>query len=127
MNLTVGIGIPIPILNEEILTYTAIKDEEIRTQVVDFSHSFPNLKGESLAEVNYKQLKSGTIAVNGKEVRTGGFSSYAKAKEIAKTLKNWIEKGKFLLTEAVAPLPSADSKVGFKLLIESPIQRSRRK
>ena len=127
VNLTVGIGIPIPILNEEILTYTAVKDEKIRAQVVDFSHSYPNLKRESLAEVNYKQLKSGTIAVNGKEVRTGGFSSYAKAREIAKTLKNWIEKGKFLLTEAVAPLPSADSKGGVKLLNERPIQRSRRK
>jgi uncharacterized protein (DUF39 family) len=127
VNLTVGIGIPIPVLNEEILTYTVIKDEEIRTQVVDFSHSYPTLKGESLAEVNYKQLKSGNIEVTGKKVRTGGFSSYAKAREIAKTLKNWIEKGEFSLTEAVAPIPSADSKVGFKLLNERPIQRSRRK
>ena len=125
VNLTVGIGIPIPILNEEILAYTAIKDEEIRTQVVDFSHSFPNLKGGSLAEVNYKQLKSGSIEVNGKKVRTGGFSSYAKAREIAQILKNWIEKKKFFLAEPVAPIPSADSKVGFNLLNERPLRKPR--
>jgi len=126
VTLTVGIGIPIPILNEEILTYTAVKDEELKAQAVDYSKSYPQIIPGSLAEVNYKQLKSGTITVNGKNVRTGGLSSYAKAREIAQILKKWIEKKKFFLTEPVAPIPSADSKVGFKLLNERPIQKSRR-
>lgn len=125
VTLTVGIGIPIPILNEEILKYTAVKDEEIKAQVVDYSKSYPQIIPGSLAEMNYKQLKSGSISINGKKVPTGSISSYAKAREIANILKGWIEKGKFSLTEPVAHLPSADSKVTFKLLNERPLKKSR--
>jgi len=123
--LTVGIGIPIPILSEEILKYTAVKDKEIWTQAVDYSRSYPQIKSGSLGEVNYEQLKSGSITINGKRVPTGGLSSYAKAREISSILKKWIKKGGFLLTEPVATLPSADSGVIFKLLHERPLQKSR--
>ena len=98
VTLTVGIGVPIPILDEEILAYTAVKDEDIKAQVVDYSQAYPQVQPGSLAEVNYAQLKSGTIEVNGKKIQTGGISSYAKAREIAQFLKQWIEKGDFLLT-----------------------------
>jgi uncharacterized protein (DUF39 family) len=127
VTLTVGIGIPIPILDEEILAYTAVKDEEIKAQVVDYSQSYPQVKPGSLGEVNYSQLKSGTIEVNGKKIHTGGISSYAKAREIAQSLKQWIEKGTFLLAEPVAPLPSVDSGVTFKLLNERPLKKKRSK
>jgi len=125
--LAVGIGIPIPILDEEMLKYTAVKDEDILTQVVDYSQSYPQLQSGSLGEVSYKELKSGSIVVNGKKVRTGSFSSYAKAREIANILKKWIRKGKFSLTESVAPVPSADSGVKFKLLRERPLKKLRHK
>jgi uncharacterized protein (DUF39 family) len=124
VTLTVGIGIPIPVLNEEILNYTAVKDEEIWTQVIDYSQSYPQVHAGSLGEVNYKQLKSGSITVDGKRVPTGGFSSYAKAKVIASTLKEWILKGRFFLTEPVSPLQSVDAGVTFKLLHERPLQKS---
>ena len=126
-SLTVGVGIPIPILNEEVLKYTAVKDEDIKAQAVDYSQSYPQVQPGSLGEINYKQLKSGSIHVNGKKVRTGSLSSYARAREIANILKNWIGKGTFLLSEPVAPLPSADSGVTFKLLKERPLKKSRRK
>lgn len=124
VTLTVGIGVPIPILNEEILSYTAVKDEEIKAQVVDYSQSYPQVQPGSLAEVNYRQLKSGVIEVNGKKINTGGISSYAKAREIAESLKQWIAKGKFLLAEPVAQLPSTDSGVSFKLLNERPLRKT---
>jgi uncharacterized protein (DUF39 family) len=127
VTLTVGIGVPIPILNEEILAYTAVKDEDIKAQVVDYSQAYPQVQPGSLAEVNYAQLKSGTIEVNGKKIHTGGISSYAKAREIAQSLKQWIEKGDFLLTEPVAQLPSVDSGVTFKLLNERPLKKTRSK
>lgn len=127
VTLTVGIGIPIPVLDEEILAYTAVKDGDIKAQVVDYSLSYPQVQPGSLGEVSYSQLKSGTIEVNGKKISTGGISSYAKAREIAQSLKQWIEKGAFLLTEPVAPLPSADSGVTFKLLNERPIKKPRGK
>jgi len=124
VTLTVAIGVPIPILNEEILSYTAVKDEEIKAQVVDYSQSYPQVQPGSLAEVNYRQLKSGVIEVNGKKINTGGISSYAKAREIAESLKQWIAKGKFLLAEPVAQLPSTDSGVSFKLLNERPLRKT---
>lgn len=127
VTLTVGIGIPIPILNEEILAYTAVKDEDIKAQVVDYSQAYPQVQPGSLGEVNYRQLKSGTIEVNGKKIHTGGISSYAKAREIAQSLKQSIEKGAFLLTEPVALLPSADAGVTFKLLNERPLRKTRGK
>jgi L-aspartate semialdehyde sulfurtransferase len=41
-SLAVGLGIPIPILNEEIVQYTAVSDAEIFTQIVDYGHDYPN-------------------------------------------------------------------------------------
>ncbi|MBI4972814.1 MAG: homocysteine biosynthesis protein [Candidatus Omnitrophica bacterium] len=119
--LVVGIGVPIPILNEEIVKYTAAKDEEIYAQVVDYSQAYPQMIAGSLGEVNYAQLKSGKIRVQDKEVPTGNLSSYSKAHEIAEELKSWIKKGDFVLTEAVAPLPGAESGYTFKSLKERPI------
>jgi uncharacterized protein (DUF39 family) len=57
------------------------------------------MKPGSLGEVNYAQLKRGSITVKGKQVPTASLSSYAKAVEIASILKDWIASGKFLLTE----------------------------
>jgi len=121
--LTVGLGIPIPILDEEILKYTAVKDEEIFAQIVDYSNDYPNGISNSLGEVNYKQLKSGSIKINNKDVPTASLSSYAKARVIAEELKEKISKGKFLLGEPVAPLPSADSGISFKGLKERPFEQ----
>jgi uncharacterized protein (DUF39 family) len=123
VTLTVGIGIPIPVLDEEILRYTMVRDEDIWTQVVDYSEAYPQYIPGSLGEVNYKQLKSGTITLQGKEVPTAGLSSYRKAREIAHILKEWIETGKFFLTEPVELLPSVDSGIVFKPLKERPIKK----
>jgi uncharacterized protein (DUF39 family) len=123
VTLTVGIGVPIPILDEEILRYTLARDEDIWAQVVDYSEAYPQLIPGSLGEVNYRQLKSGKITVKEKEVPTSGLSSYLKAREIAQTLKEWIEAGKFLLTKPVETLPSVDSGIVFKPLKERPIKK----
>jgi len=111
-SLAVGLGIPIPILDENMARYTAVKDADIYAQIVDYSRDYPNGRKGSLGEVNYAQLRSGSIEVNGKTVPTSALSSYPKARKIAQTLKEWIGKGDFLLTEPVELLPSADSGVG---------------
>jgi uncharacterized protein (DUF39 family) len=122
VTLTIGIGVPIPILNEEIVKYAAIKDDEIYTQIVDYSSAYPQMVPGSLGEANYSQLKSGKIVVQGKDVPTGNLSSYSKAREIAEELKSWIKKGDFLLTEPVAALPGQESGYTFKPLKERPIE-----
>jgi len=102
-----GLGIPIPLLNEEIAQYTAVKDEDIYTQIVDYSKDYPDGgPSQSLGEVNYKQLKGGKIKFNGKEIPTTPLSSYSKARKIAEILKEWILKGEFLLGEPQQWLPS---------------------
>jgi len=120
VTLNVGIGVPIPVLDEQTIKYSAIKDEEIYTQIVDYSKNYPHCIPDSLGEVNYAQLKSGKIKILGKEVPTGNISSYPKAREIAEELKSWIKKGEFLLTEPVAPLPGAESGYTVKPLKENP-------
>ncbi len=121
VTLTVGIGIPIPILNEEIAQFTAVKDEDIVSQVVDYSEAYPQGIQGSLTEVSYAELKSGQITVQGKEIPTASLSSYPKAVEIAEDLKQWIKERQFLLTESVSPLPGPESGLTYKPLKEKPL------
>ena len=120
--ITVGIGVPIPIISEEILEYTAVKDEDIVAAVVDYSEAYPQGKPDVLAEVSYAQLKTGHIEIEGRRVPTASLSSYSRAVEIAGILKDWILGGKFQLTEPVAPLPGTESDIAFKPLKERPIE-----
>ncbi len=120
VTLAVGLGLPIPILDEEILAAAAVSDEELVAPVVDYSQAYPNCQGETLGEVTVAQLKSGEITVAGKKVATAGLSSYTKAREIALILKEWIVSGSFLLTEPVAPLPGPASGYAVKPFQERP-------
>jgi len=123
--LNIGIGIPIPILNEEMVKYTAVKDQAIYAAVVDYSDAYPQGKPEVLGEVNYAQLKAGEIEVKGKKVRTAGISSYRNAQLIAEELKQKIKKGEFLLTEKVADLPAAEKAPAFRPLNERPVKEEK--
>ncbi|MEA3328478.1 MAG: homocysteine biosynthesis protein [Candidatus Omnitrophota bacterium] len=122
VNLTVGIGIPIPILDEEIVKSTAVSDEEIFAPIVDYSQDYPQGKSAVIGKVSYKELKSGEIKIRGKTVPTGPLSSYCRGKEIAEILKEQIEKGKFLLGESVQSLSSLGPGTKFRPLNERPIK-----
>ena len=106
-SLSVGLGIPIPILNEEIVKHTAVSDEEIFTQIVDYGYDYPNGISKSYGQVSYAELKSGSIKFKGEIVQAVPLSSLVKAREIAETLKNWISKEKFTLCEPQFTLPNA--------------------
>ncbi len=105
-SLAVGVGVPIPILNEEMARFTGVSDEEIFTQVIDYGNDYPRGEPASLAQVSYAELKSGTIHFKGQDIPTVPLSSYVRALEIARILKGWIEKGEFLLAEPQEMLPS---------------------
>jgi len=108
-SMAVGLGVPIPVLNEEIVQYTAISDEEIFTQIIDYGNDYPNGVARSHGQVSYAELKSGFITVRGEKVPTVPMSSMVKAREIAATLKDWISKGKFTLGEPQFTLPGPDN------------------
>jgi uncharacterized protein (DUF39 family)/CBS domain-containing protein len=101
--LYVGLGIPIPILNDGLAKKTAIRDEEIFTNVVDYG--VPRRDRPKLAKVSYKELKSGAITVGDRRIRVSSLSSLKTARKIAGTLKSWIENGEFFLTAPVERLP----------------------
>jgi L-aspartate semialdehyde sulfurtransferase len=105
--LAVGIGIPIPILDEEMMKRVSIKDSEIFAPVLDYSVQSRNK--QPIHEVSYSELRSGSIEIGGKKVRTSSLSSYQKARQIAETLKKSVREGAFLLTEPVARLPEERS------------------
>jgi uncharacterized protein (DUF39 family)/CBS domain-containing protein len=102
--LYVGIGIPIPILNEGLAKKTAIQDEEILTSITDYG--VPRRDRPKLGPVSYKDLKSGTITINERKVSVSPLSSLKGASKIAETLKTWIENGLFYLSSPVERLPT---------------------
>ncbi|MDM8516940.1 homocysteine biosynthesis protein [Desulfobacterales bacterium HSG16] len=107
-SMMVGLGIPIPILNEEMAMYASISDEEIFTQVIDYGHDYPNGVSRSLGQVSYAELKSGEITVEGQKAPAVPLSSVVRAREIALILKEWIAEGEFTLGEPQFTLPSVE-------------------
>jgi uncharacterized protein (DUF39 family) len=105
-SLAVGLGVPIPILNEEIAGYTGISDEDIVTQIIDYGNDYANGVARSYGRVSYAELKSGFIKLNGQEVPTVPLSSLVRAREIAEILKIKISQGKFFIGEPQFTLPN---------------------
>ena len=105
ISLAVGMGVPIPVLNEEMAQFTAVSDKDIDVQIVDYGNDYPNGISKNYGFVTYDELKSGMIHFNGKEVPTVPLSSVAKAREIADILKDWILNQQFFLGEPQFTLP----------------------
>ncbi len=117
----IGISIPIPILDEEMARYTAVGDEDIVAPIIDYSHNYGHNEGKPYGFASYAELKSGSIKVKGQDVPTTPLSSYVKARELAQLAKETIQAGEFLLQEPIQLLPSADSGLKFKSLVERPV------
>ncbi|MDO8886495.1 homocysteine biosynthesis protein [Candidatus Oleimmundimicrobium sp.] len=103
VSIFIGVGIPIPILDEEMVEFVSVSDKDIYAEIVDYS--VPKRNKPVLGRITYAELRKGKITLRGREVPAASISSYAKAREIAGVLKSWIQKGDFLLTEPVQKLP----------------------
>ncbi len=106
VSLYVGIGVPIPVLNERMARHAAVRDEDIVMNVFDYGMDVPSGNPKSLGEVTFKDLRSGAVTLNGRKIPSAPLSSYFKAQEIAALLKERIEKGEFFLGEPQWTLPS---------------------
>ncbi|MGG6293969.1 homocysteine biosynthesis protein [Leptolyngbya sp. AN02str] len=102
-SLMLGVGIPLPVLNETVVERCAVQDDELVAPVVDFS--IPRRVRPTFGLVSYAQLKSGRILIDGRSVRVAPLASMYLSRRVAETLKQWITTGDFTLTEAIAPLP----------------------
>ncbi len=105
-SLAVGVGIPIPILNEDMAHFTGVSDEDIMVPVKDYGHDYPGGVPKVLRHVSFAELKRGEFELHGKKVPAVPVTSYSRSLEIADTLKDWIKRGEFTLTEPVEPIPS---------------------
>ena len=105
VSLALGVGIPIPILDREILKACTVRDSEIFAPVIDYSTVYPERGGDIICSLSYEQLRSGRVEIDGKKVVTGSMSSYSKALKIAELLKEEISKGDFLLSKPYQMFP----------------------
>jgi L-aspartate semialdehyde sulfurtransferase len=103
-SLMIGVGVPLPVIDEQVVAHCAVADQDLVAPVVDFS--IPRRVRPTFGLVTYAQLKSGKIKIEGKVVRTAPLASIYLSQQIALELQEWIQSGKFLLTEPVAPIPS---------------------
>lgn len=102
--LYVGLGIPIPIINERVAESAALPDGQITTNILDYG--VPSRSRPVVRKVSYEELKSGKVTIKDRNVRTSPVSSFKYAKEIAEMLKGWIKAKSFLLTRPVELVPN---------------------
>ncbi|MDD1704879.1 MAG: homocysteine biosynthesis protein [Methanoregula sp.] len=108
VTLYVGLGVPLPVLDIDVVRATAVRDEDISVDVLDYS--VPGRARPSLRKVNYAELRSGSIEINGEEIRTSSLSSFRRARKVAEELKGWVEEGKLELalpTQRIDPRKAA--------------------
>jgi len=108
VSLMVGIGVPIPILDEEMLEFTCVTDGDIFAPICDYGLKYPAGEPPELGLVTVAELKSGQVEFMGRRIPSTPLSSYPMAAEIASTLKSWIAEGRFLLAQPAELLPTAD-------------------
>lgn len=103
----VGIGVPVPVLDEDIAATLALTDTDLTATIYDYGVA--GRSRPSLGTVTYAQLRSGSIEVEGKKVPTGPISSLPKARRIAAELKRWITEERFAIAEPAELLPQPGS------------------
>ncbi|GAB4280300.1 MAG: hypothetical protein Kow0056_14540 [Coriobacteriia bacterium] len=101
----VGIGIPIPVLDEDLAATLALTDADLRATAFDYG--VPRRSRPALGTFSYAELRSGFIEIEGKKVRTGPISSLPKARRIAEELKSWVLEKRWKLVEPLEPIPLA--------------------
>ncbi|MFH1058582.1 MAG: homocysteine biosynthesis protein [Pseudomonadota bacterium] len=106
--LAVGFGLPIPVLDEEVMAHAAIPDSEITFPIIDYAEAYPLGRPGGLGRVSMAELMSGHIEIDGKKVATGCLASRVMARQVAGELKARIQAGGFLLSRPVAALPGAE-------------------
>ncbi|MEM2886201.1 MAG: homocysteine biosynthesis protein [Thermoproteota archaeon] len=102
--LYVGVGLPIPIINENVARSAALSDSEIFTDLIDYG--VPSRERPTVKRVSYAELKSGKVVIGEEGVRSSPLSSLKMAKEVAEVLRDWILEKRFFLARPAELLPA---------------------
>ncbi len=121
VTLYIGVGVPIPVINLDVVRSTAVRDEDITTSIIDYG--VPSRDRPVLRKVTYAELRSGTIELNGMEVRTSSLSSFRKAREVAADLKHWVEEGRMEMVLPVRKIDAAKSARPMRVTTHTPLVR----
>jgi uncharacterized protein (DUF39 family)/CBS domain-containing protein len=92
----IGVGVPLPVIDLDVVRSTAVRDEDIRVNVIDYG--VPSRDRPSIREISYADLKSGSIEIRGETVKTSSLSSFRRARGVALELKKWVESGRMTLS-----------------------------
>jgi L-aspartate semialdehyde sulfurtransferase len=111
VTLYLGIGIPIPVLDEDMARFVSVRNRDIPVLVCDYGVDGHPVLGRT----NYEELRSGKVQVGGKAVKTAPLSSLAKAREIAAILKAQVASGAFPIEAPVQALPANSSVSGLAI------------
>jgi uncharacterized protein (DUF39 family) len=112
VSMYVGIGVPLPVLDEDMMADLAVSNDHLYTYVYDYGESTRSRK--ALTRVSYAQLRSGSVEIGGRKIRTAPLSSLFKARRIAEDLKARLLNGSFEMTQPSAALPRRDHLNGLK-------------
>jgi uncharacterized protein (DUF39 family) len=112
----VGIGIPIPVLDEEMVSFLSIENKDIYTNIFDYSDPLRNRP--SLGKISYAELRSGSVTFNGKNIKTAPLSSLYKARKIAEELKLWVKEKQFTLQQPLQSFPNNPSTKSLEVVEE---------
>ena len=102
-SLMLGVGIALPVLQRSVIANCAVADGQVVAPVIDFS--IPRRVRPTFGLVSYEQLQKGHVTIDGRSVKAAPLASKYRSQQIAQELKEWIETGKFTLSEPVAALP----------------------
>lgn len=108
VTLYVGLGVPLPVLDLDVVRATAVRDEDISVDILDYG--VPSRSRPVIRKATYAELRSGAVDVGGEEIRTSPLSSFRRARRVAGELKSWVESGKMELalpTRAIDPAKQA--------------------
>ncbi len=99
VTLSLGIGLAIPILDEDMAKAVSVRNHQISTRVIDYA------SGDQLSRIDYGQLLDNTVDWQGKRIPARTLSDIHGARLICEELKRRILAGTFPLYEPVRPLP----------------------
>ncbi|MCQ8894096.1 MAG: homocysteine biosynthesis protein [Methanolinea sp.] len=118
VTLYVGLGIPIPVLDIETVRNTAVRDEDIWVDIIDYG--VPTRARPSLGRVNYAMLRSGHVEIGGEDVRTSSLSSFRRARMVACELKEWVESGRLALCLPTRPIDPHKKAMPMRETVQGP-------
>lgn len=99
ISLYVGIGIAIPVLDADLAARVAVRNADLRTNIVDYA------TGDVVDRVTYADLFERSVHIFDKTVPTKTMTDLRMSRKIAAVLKEWVCRGLFPMRPPVQPLP----------------------